>query len=354
MKHISIQKMKTITAFLFAFLLISSLQAQDKKYKVASIGFYNFENLFDTLDAPDIRDEEFTPEGSNRYTATVYKEKLHNLASVVSELGTDLTPDGLAILGVAEIENRSVLEDFVKQPEIADRNYQIIHFDSPDFRGIDVALIYQPKYFTPSSSKAVPLKIFNEDGTTRRTRDILLVSGTFDGEPLHIMVNHWPSRRGGESATQPYRNAGAQQCKDIADSLMQANPYAKIMIMGDLNDDPSSPSVKKILEAQRTKEKVRKGGFFNPMYEYFKQGIGSNAYRDAWSLFDQVIVSQGLLSKKVEGYKFHKAIVHNKKYLIQKTGRYKGYPFRTYSFGNYIGGYSDHLPVYVYLLKEIE
>ena len=195
--------------------------------------------------------------------------------------------------------------------------------------------------------------IYNDDGSRRFSRDILLVSGTFDGEPMHVMVNHWPSRRGGESATQPYRNAGAKVCKEVSDSLMKENPYAKIIIMGDLNDDPSSPSVKKVLQAQRTTDKVRKGGFFNPMYEYFKRGIGTNAWRDTWSLFDQIIVSQGLLRKKQEGYRFHKAMVHNKNYLIQKNGRFKGYPFRAYSFGNYIGGYSDHLPVYVYLLKAI-
>ena len=345
--------MKTIPILLWALLLAGFANAMEKQYKVASLGFYNFENLFDTLDAPDTRDEEFTPTGSNRYTSTVYKEKLNHLASVVAELGTDLTPDGVAILGVAEIENRLVLEDFVKQPQIVSRNYGIIHYDSPDFRGIDVALLYQPKYFTPTHSKAFPLKIFNDDGSERFTRDILLVSGIFDGDSLHIMVNHWPSRRGGESATQPYRNAGARLCKEIADSIMVSDPYAKIIIMGDLNDDPSSPSVRKILEAQRTTDKVKKKGFYNPMYEFFKRGIGSNAYRDAWSLFDQIIVSQGLISKKATGYRFHKAVVHNKNYLIQKTGRFKGYPYRSYSFGNYIGGYSDHLPVYVYLLKPI-
>ena len=345
--------MKALTLTLLVSLISLVGFAQEKQYKVAAIGFYNFENLFDTLDTPDKSDTEFTPQGRNRYNTKVYQEKLQNLSKVVSELGTDLSPDGLAILGVAEIENRDVLEDFVQQPSIKDKNYEIIHYESPDFRGIDVALLYQPKYFTPTNSKAIKLPIYNDDGSPRVTRDILLVSGNFDGEPMHVLVNHWPSRRGGESATQPYRNAGAKICREIADSLMQSNPYAKVLILGDLNDDPTSPSVKKVLDAKRYTDKTPKKGFFNPMYDLFKRGFGSNAYRDAWSLFDQIILSQGLLSKKAGGYRYHKAVVHNKKYLIQKTGRFQGYPFRTFSFGNYIGGYSDHLPVYVYLLKEI-
>lgn len=345
--------MKTLSTLIVACLIYFTSFGQEQQYKVAAIGFYNFENLFDTLDTPDKFDTEFTPSGNNKYNTAVYQEKLGNLSKVVSELGTELSPDGVALLGVAEIENRQVLEDFVKQPAIKDRNYGIIHYESPDFRGIDVALLYQPKYFSPTSSKAVPLLIYNDDGSPRVTRDILLVSGNFDGEPMHILVNHWPSRRGGESATQPYRNAGAKICKEIADSLTQENPYAKIILMGDLNDDPTSPSVKKVLQAQRYTNKTPKKGFFNPMYELFKRGFGSNAYRDAWSLFDQIIVSQGLLSKKAGGYRYHKAFVHNENYLIQKNGRYKGYPYRTFSFGNYIGGYSDHLPVYVYLLKPL-
>ena len=345
--------MKALTIFSFTILLATTISAQEKQYKVAAVGFYNFENLFDTLDTPDKHDTEFTPQGNNRYNTAVYREKLGNLAKVVSELGTDLSPDGAAILGVAEIENRSVLEDFVKEPKIRDRKYEIIHYESPDFRGIDVALLYQPKYFTPTSSKAVPLLIYNDDGSPRVTRDILFVSGNFDGEPIHILVNHWPSRRGGESATAPYRNAGAKICKEIADSLTRVDPYAKVLILGDLNDDPTSPSVRKVLEAERYAEKVRKRGFFNPMYDLFKRGFGTNAYRDAWSLFDQIILTQGFLSKNTDGYRYHKAVVHNKKYLIQKTGRFQGYPYRTFSYGKYIGGYSDHLPVYVYLLKEI-
>lgn len=327
--------------------------AQQKQYKVGCIGFYNFENLFDTLDTPDKLDEEFTPQGANRYDSKIYKEKLDHLARVVSELGTEITPDGVAILGTAEIENRSVLEDFVQHPLLRSRGYEIVHYESPDFRGIDVALLYQPKYFRVTSSRPIPMMIYDDKGERVYTRDILFVSGIFDGEPLHIMVNHWPSRRGGEAATQPLRNAAAQSCKMIADSLMLANPNAKIIIMGDLNDDPSSPSVREVLNAKQKKEQVKPGGMFNPMYDYYKKGIGTLAYQDAWSLFDQIILSYGFVNEKAGGYQFYQTQIHNKNYLVQSTGQFKGYPLRTYVGSTYMGGYSDHFPVYVYLLKEV-
>lgn len=346
--------MKHYLIFLTLFFFGNTLAfAQQKQYKVGCIGFYNFENLFDTLDTPDVRDTEFTPDGSRLWNTRIYQKKLDQLTRVVSELGTELTPDGVALLGVAEIENRSVLEDFVAHPTIKNRNYQIVHYDSPDHRGIDVALLYQPKYFKLTDSKAIPLLIYEDDGDRRFTRDILYVSGVFDGEPLHVLVNHWPSRSGGESASQPYRNAGAMVCKNVTDSLLQINPKAKIIIMGDLNDDPTSPSVKKILNAQRKKEKVKKGGMFNPMYDLYKKGIGTLAWRDSWNLFDQIILSQGLVNSKKEGYQYFRTTVYNKKYLVQKTGQFQGYPFRTFGGNTYLGGFSDHFPVYVFLVKEL-
>lgn len=345
--------MKPITLFFLLFFIFSGIQAQEKQFKVACVGFYNLENLFDTVDDPAINDEEFLPEGPRQWTQAVYREKQKNLARVISELGTDLTPDGVAILGVAEIENRFVLEELTKEPAIAERGYEIVHYDSPDRRGIDVGLLYQPKYFTVTGSKPIPLVIYEENGDRNYTRDILYVSGTFDGEPMHILVNHWPSRRGGEAATQPYRNAAALICKNVKDSLLQVDPKAKVIVMGDLNDDPVSPSVKKVLAAKDKKTEVKAGGFFNPMYAFFKQGFGTMAYRDAWSLFDQIIISEGLVDEKQAGYRFYKAAVHNKPYLIQRTGHFKGYPYRTFDFENYIAGYSDHFAVYMYLVKEV-
>lgn len=327
--------------------------AQQQSFKIGCIGFYNFENLFDTLDTPDISDEEFTPRGPKNYDTRLYREKLDNLARVVSELGTDKTPDGVSILGVSEVENRSVLEDFVQHPKLIARNYQIVHYDSPDHRGIDVALLYQPKYYQVLGSKAIPLLIYDDNGERRYTRDILLVSGRYDGDPLHVLVNHWPSRSGGESATQEYRNAGALVCKNVSDSLMRADPKAKIIIMGDLNDDPTSPSVRKVLAAKGNKKQVKPNGFYNPMEAFYKKGIGTLAWRDAWNLFDQLIINKPLIDPRTGGYQFYQAAVYNERYLTQKTGQFTGYPFRTFAGDNYLGGYSDHFPVYLFLVKAV-
>lgn len=340
----------------FLSLLISIqtfTQAQNKQYKVGAIGFYNFENLFDTEDDPEIRDEEFTPNGRRRWTEELYNEKLGNMAKVVSDMATELTPDGISVLGVCEIENRKVLEDFVKHPLVADRNYKIVHYDSPDERGIDVALLYNPKYFTVTRSKTYPVMLYKGSGERDFTRDVLLVSGIFDGEPIHVMVNHWPSRSGGEKGSQHKREAAAKVCKSVADSILQVDEFAKIMIMGDLNDDPTSPSVKNVLQGKFEKNKVRKGELYNPWQDILRRGFGTLAYRDSWNLFDQIIISHGLVTRKAEGYKFKAANIFNKKYLVQKNGKYKNYPYRTFGGDNYLGGYSDHYPVYVYLLKEI-
>lgn len=351
--NLSREKMKQTTLFLLLLVAFQPVFSQKQSYQVACVGFYNLENLFDTIDSPNTNDAEFLPEGKRHWTNKVYQDKLGNLAKVISELGTETTPDGVAILGVAEVENQLVLEDLVKQAAIADRHYQIVHYDSPDERGIDVGLIYQPKYFTVLGSQAIPLLLYDENGERNYTRDILYVSGLLDGDTVHVLVNHWPSRRGGEAATRPMRNAAALVCKNVKDSLLALDPNVKVIVMGDLNDDPNSPSVKKVLGASEDKEKLKKGGFFNPMEAFFKKGIGTMAYQDAWSLFDQVIISQGLVKEQQDGYRFYKAQVYNKPYLIQKTGQYKGYPFRTFDFDNYIGGYSDHFPVYLVLVKAV-
>ncbi len=349
----SIKNMKQFLLFFLSFSAFTFSNAQESQFKVACVGFYNFENLFDTEDDPLIRDEEFLPDGKRHWNDELYQDKQKNLAKVISELGKDLTPDGIAILGVSEVENRKVLEDFVKQPAVADRNYQIVHFDSPDERGIDVGLLYQPKYFKVTGSSAIPLFIYNDNGVRNFTRDILHVAGELDGEEIHVLVNHWLSRSGGEKRSRPGRNAAALLCKQVTDSLHQLNPAAKVIILGDLNDDPTSPSVKQVLACKSKKKDVKTGDLYNPMQDFYKKGFGTTAYRDAWSLFDQVIVSSGLVEKSASGYRYYKAVVHNKPYLIQQTGRYKGYPFRTFDFDNYIGGYSDHLPVYVYLIKQV-
>jgi hypothetical protein len=346
--------MKILQRFLFLSIVFSFSFAtsfgQKTDYKISAIGFYNLENLFDTIDAPDIRDEEFTPEGSKLWNTKKYKEKLTKMAKVISLIATDKSKDGLAILGVSEIENRTVLEDLVKQPALASRRYNIIHFDSNDRRGIDLAILFQSKYFIPKDAKPIPVQLYS--GTKKVfTRDILYVSGLYDGEMIHILVNHWPSRRGGEAKTAPWRAAAALECKKITDSLTALNPMAKVIIMGDLNDNPNNLSIKSVLNTNSKIKKVKENEMFNPMEQYYHRGIGTTAYRDAWSLFDQIILSYGWIPKEQDGLRFYKAIIFNKSFLVQKKGHFKGYPMRTFAGSEFIHGYSDHFPVFIYVVK---
>lgn len=329
------------------------LGQDNTEYKIAAIGFYNVENLFDTLDTEGVRDTEFTPTGGNVWNTEHYNEKIANMASVIHKLGTEKANDGLSLLGVAEIENKSVLVDLVNHPQLRSRNYSIVHYDSEDKRGIDVALLYQPTHFRVKESKPIRLDLMQSDTNRLYTRDILYVSGLLDGEPLTVLVNHWPSRSGGEKRSGKFRNACAAACRSVVDSLSKADPKANIIIMGDLNDDPNSTSLKSYLKTKSKKNKANHpGGLYNAMYDYYKKGIGSNAYRDSWSLFDQIILSSGLLDKADGGYFHYQTEIFNKKFLVQKSGRYKGYPRRTFSGGKYVGGYSDHFPVFVYLIKK--
>ncbi|MEM1215113.1 MAG: endonuclease/exonuclease/phosphatase family protein [Bacteroidota bacterium] len=346
-------RLSFVLCFLFASLL--TLQAQNQNYQVGLIGFYNLENLFDTLDTPDVRDTEFSPAGDKNYNTDLYQDKLGNLSSVIAKLGTDLSPDGVSILGVCEIENRSVLEDLVAHPNLVERGYQIVHHDSPDKRGIDVGLLYNPKYFTVTNSKNHEVLIYDdEDGERIFTRDVLLVEGQYGDDQVFIMVNHWPSRRGGEARSAPKRAAAALVCKNLADSIRTNVPNAKIVIMGDLNDDPISPSVAKVLRAQGKRNKVRKGDLYSPMWSFYRKGMGTTAWRDAWSLFDQIIVSDNWLDNEQDGFSFYQAHIYNPNYLVQKTGHFKGYPFRTFVGDTYLGGYSDHFPVYMAVIRPVK
>ncbi|MBU0765186.1 MAG: endonuclease/exonuclease/phosphatase family protein [Bacteroidetes bacterium] len=339
------------------FLLLNwfYLNAQEEKnYRIACIAFYNLENLFDTKDDEGVNDEEYTPVGDKNLNAEKYSKKLKNMASVIAQIGTDLSPDGPAVLGVSEIENKGVLEDLVKEETIKTRNYQIVHYDSPDRRGVDVGFLYNPKYFKVTNSAKYRLVVEVEDGEEPfLTRDQLLVSGMLDGDPLHIIVNHWPSRRGGEKRSRPMRNAAADLCRSITDSILNLDPNAKVIIMGDLNDDPNNESVKQHLIAVGNKDKLDKGELYNTMEPLFRNGIGSLAYQDSWNLFDQIIITPGLLGEDKSTYMFHKAFVFNKNFLKQQSGRYKGYPLRTFAGGVYTAGYSDHFPTYIFLIKEV-
>lgn len=369
---------KRFHILLVMLLVVFSATAQDKaaepgkQYKVHTIAFYNLENLFDTINDPKTNDEEWLASGSQHWTGVKYKKKLANLTKVLTQLGvSDKQTNSPVIIGVAEVENRKVLEDLVKQPGLAEKGYAVLHFDSPDKRGIDVGLLYQTKYFKPTSYINIPLYIYDkskvtakkaddtaddkEDGTVADdngriyTRDQLLVTGLLDGEEISFIVNHWPSRSGGEKKSSPNREAAAALNKKTIDSLYALNPNLKLITMGDLNDGPYNNSVKKVLDAKGHKDEVKEKGLFNPMYEMSEKGIGTLAYRDAWDLFDQMIVSEPLIRKDYTSFRFWKAGVWNKTFMTQPSGQYRGYPLRN---SNGEPGYSDHFPVYIYLIKE--
>ena len=348
--------MKKIYLLSIILLILNSLssQAQTKQYKVRTVAFYNVENLFDTINDPNKFDDDRTPEGKDHWTSANYHDHIHKIAATIAKIGRDVTATAPDFVGLAEIENRMVVEDLAQSEALKDYNYGIVHYDSPDARGIDVAFLYKKELFTPTHTSKHFLDIKDPStGKQRYTRDQILVSGQMEGEELHFIINHWPSRSGGEAASRPFREAAAALNKHIFDSLTAINPHAKVISMGDFNDDPTNSAFKKVLKTKSDKKKVAPGDLYNPMEHLFKKGIGTLAYRDSWSLFDQFILTYGYIGQQVKGYKYWKAGVFNSPELANPSGRFAEYPFRSYANGSYTGGYSDHFPVYLFLIKEI-
>ena len=343
---------------LLALICISNVwsQQEKKRFKIHTVAFYNLENLFDTINDPLKHDEASPMMELKANRSEVYKKKIKNMARVVASIGSDKSNNSPAIIGVCEIENRAVLEDLVNDPLLLGKDYGIIHFDGPDRRSIDVALLYQKALFRPIDSSSHELKIYDDVSRKRvYTRDQLLVSGQLEGDLIHLLVNHWPSRSGGEARSRSKRVGAAKLNKHLIDSLQSIDPYAKIFTMGDLNDDPTNASVKKVLKAQKDKSRVPLKGIYNPFEKMFtEKGYGTTAYRDAWSLFDQIMVTKPLLDDDYSSFRFWKAGIYNKAYLTNKRGRWEGYPFRSFADGGFTDGFSDHFPVYVYLIKEVK
>ncbi len=392
---------------LIALLSISLVSAQQKKQvRVATVGFLNVENLWDTVRSADYIDgtkdksnpafhrsipldsikylevtekdykgvwndeslagkkvvrmqggsEEFTPKSGKNYTYKIYKQKLENEAKVISEMGRAYTGTAPVVVGLIEVENRQVVEDLVKEPALAKYDYGVVHYNSYDYRGIDVAFIYQKRRFTPSKSWKKEVKVFGDNGNREYTRDILVLTGFLDNEKVAFFLNHWPSRRGGEAASLPKRNAAAAILKKEMDSVKSLDPSTKLFAMGDFNDDPISPSLKNYLKAVgNPKDLNEENHYLNLMYPLYKKGVASLAYQDAPNLFDQIIVSSNLYSPNNElrkDYSVFKAEVFAPAYLVNKEGNYKGYPFRSWNGDQFTGGYSDHFPAFVVLQKE--
>lgn len=339
--------MRKFGLFVLAMLLAVVVFAQPA-YNKAVIGFYNVENLFDTIDDPNKNEEEFLPDGDYRWGSARYNAKLEALSKVISEMAA--LDGGLVVLGVSEIENEQVLQDLVATERLKPYHLSVCHHESPDRRGVDVAFLYDASRFKILSTRAFPTIVPNNPDFI--TRDQWLMTGILDAtDTLDIVVNHWPSKSGGEQRSLPGRLAAGQLGRHIADSVLNSRPNAKFIYMGDLNDNPTSKCIMQEMGTKTKPEKLTSTDLYNPMWKLFRDGIGSYAYRDSWEMLDNIIISGGLVNAAPGTYKFRSVHIFRKDYMFTKTGSYMDYPYRTFAGGNYQGGYSDHLPVYIVLTK---
>ena len=319
--------------------------AQKTDDHAITVAFYNCENFFDTVHNPAKEDEEFTPEGKYHYTQRIYEQKVHNIATVIQTMNGS---DGPALIGLAEVENNTVLNDLTHQPEIARRNYKYEWFDGPDPRGINVALLYNPKYFVVL--KAEPLHVdLSGTGGKSVTRDVLHVYGILNGDTVHVFVNHWPSRIGGEDESSPKRAIAAKVDKDAIDAVMKKTPDAKVIVMGDLNDNPIDNSITNVLGAKGETNDVQRSGLYDPWINIYKNGGGTEEYKHSWNLFDQVIISDGFLKNKNHKLHYEKAEIFKPDLIIDHYKGHEGEPHRSFVGTHWINGYSDHFPVILYL-----
>lgn len=335
---------------LFAALVLACFA--QKPYKVV---FYNFENLFDTIRDPEIFDAEFTPEGPKKWNSAKYEKKINNLSRVLFDIAA-IDKNYPAVIGVSEIENRTVLQDVITTPKLAPANYRIVHYDSPDARGVDVAFFYRPDVFKLEGSAPIPFTM--PELPNFRTRDIVTMWGTIEGEPFYFMVAHWPSRLGGKEASAPKRERAAEIMRHAADSVLAINPATKIVMMGDMNDDATDRSIVEVIGAKSDMKDLQTGDYYNPYIDILRAGIGTLAYRDQWNLFDNIIVSENLATGSEGQLKLQRAPkskyygnIFRAPYLFQKEGQFKGYPLRTFVGNNFQGGFSDHFPVFIYIGK---
>ncbi|MFL1894502.1 endonuclease [Aquimarina sp. 2-A2] len=312
----------------------------NKSDSLYTLSFYNLENLFDTEDDLKTLDDDFLPHSERRWNRKRYEKKLYKLSSVITKIGTSKSSKPPILVGVAEVENKKVLLDLVATKKMVSHQYGIVHYNSPDERGIDVALLYQKDHFKVTTSKTVTVLVDNEPGIRDYTRDILHVEGFLNEEKIHVLVNHWPSRRDGAENTAYKRIIAAQKNRELIAQIQAHDAEAKIVVMGDFNDDPNSESVKNHLVQQ---------DLYNPMMKLHTRYRGSLSYRSQWNLFDQIIISHSFHKLERGKHSFDHADIFDRKYIRVFEGRYKGSPFRTYAGPNYQGGYSDHFPVYVSL-----
>jgi predicted extracellular nuclease len=311
-----------------------------KKKNLYAVGFYNLENLFDIIDDPHTLDDDFTPKGKKKWSKKRYKRKLFKLAKTISEIGDDKINRYPVLMGIAEVENAMVVQDLINAEPLKDANYGFVHYDSPDERGIDTGLIYIKENFEVIHSEPITVMVFEKNGRRDATRDILYVEGKLNGERVHVFVNHWPSRRDGPEETSHKRVKAAETLRAFMARIESKEVSPNFIIMGDFNDGPDSDSIKILMESNQ---------LYNPMEKLVTPNRGSANYKNSWSLFDQILVSHNFLNYEKGTHSFAHANIFDEKFLTEFEGKYKGTPYRTYSGRKYIGGYSDHFPVYIQL-----
>ena len=329
---------------LFILLVLLPFLGFSQKGNQCSVAFYNIENLYDTINDPAVDDEEFLPEGKNKWNGEKFEKKIRNLARVIDSLGGG---DGPSVLGFSEVENKYVLEVLIANKKLAKKDYGIVHENSIDKRGIDVALIYKKSDFTPLFHKMARITLENDPDFI--TRDILIVKGLLFKKPVYFFINHWPSRRGGEEESRQKRIAAAKVARNSVDTILKADPKANIILMGDFNDEPTDVSIKDYLLAADSMES-KDATLFNVLAPLAKAGDGSHSYKAQWGMLDQIIVSKNLLSKKSKlQYEENSAAVYRPVWMHDKYSKHAGAPYRTYNGPKFIGGYSDHFPVFIKL-----
>ena len=344
--------MKRLLFLTSMFLFVTLTMSAQKKYAVYGVGFYNQENLFDTCHDEGKNDYDFLPNGSYKWDKLKYTHKLHNMARALADMGTDMLPNGCAVIGLSEVENSRALDDLVAEPELAARGYRYAHIEGPDRRGVDCAMLYNPTLFTLRDVKLVPYVPELEQDSTFMTRGFLIVSGQMADEHVTVIVCHWPSRFSGSF----YRECAGRQVKVVKDSLLRDDPDCKVLVMGDMNDDPMNRSMAVELGARKTIQEMGDGDMFNPWWKILESGTGTLSYQGSWNLFDQIVMSPNLIdrtgTKDYSKLTYLKCQIQRRDYLLQSEGAYKGSPKRTTAGGVWLDGFSDHLPVVVYLVKE--
>ncbi|HMB64890.1 MAG TPA: hypothetical protein VKN36_17550 [Eudoraea sp.] len=320
--------------------MLFSFLKRNKGKNLHTIAFYNLENLFDTKDDPYSLDDDFTVDGFKKWDSNRYRRKLSKLARTISKVGVKTTNLPPVLVGVAEIENEKVVMDLLATEPLNTLDYGFVHHDSPDERGIDTAMLYHREHFTVLNSVPIALYVNNTDGGRDTTRDILYVHGKLHGEEVHVFVNHWPSRREGFEETSHKRIKAVEVITDYMEQIEAARENPNYIIMGDFNDGPHSESIQLLVNTK---------SLYNPMEKLLTPGRGSANYRRTWSLFDQIMVSHSFLNYKKGTHSFAHANIFDEKFLTQYKGKYAGSPFRTFAGRKYLGGYSDHFPVYIQL-----